>query len=191
MSEIFATLIFFGLIYLLFKMFGRYIWPAVLFGIIGAIVGAFFGKEGTWTYYALGGAAIGLVICLIVDFSNAWRTILGATIGGLIGVGIAYFVGQNMWSSVIFLACIIVGGAVTSSAAFEDLFSDESNVTVVKPSNSGNKSNHSYVDAKGFWHDSYADHICNECQYFNKSTSMCEDDHRYVGWSEKACDNYH
>lgn len=190
MAEIIPTLVFFLLIYLLFKMLGRYLWPAVLFGVIGGVLGAIFGKEGTWEAFAIGGAALGLIISLVVDFSDAWRTLLGVFVGGLVGVGIAYLIGNNMWASDVFLACILAGGAITSSAAFEDLFGDDSNVEVVKPSNSAKKSTHSYCDAKGFWHDGYADHICNECRYFNQSTSFCEQDHRSVGWSEKACDDY-
>lgn len=190
MGEVIGFLIFLGLIYLLFKMLGRYIWPAVLFAVIGAVIGAIWGKDGTWTYYAAGGAAIGLVVCFIVDFSNAWKTILGCIVGGLIGVGIAYFVGNNVWSSNIVLALVIAGGAIASSAAFEDLFSDDSNVEV-KQSNSGKSNSHSYIDAKGFWHEGYTHRICNDCKYFNKSTSMCEEEHRSVGWSDHACDDFH
>lgn len=194
MSEIFAIIVCIVLAVLLIKMFGRYIVPAVICGVIGAIIGAIFGKDGTWTYYAYGGAAIGLLLCVIGDFSNAWRTALGAVIGGAVGFGISYFVGQNMWGTDIFLAGIIVGGAICSPAALEDLLMKVPKSSRSSRSGSGSSQNEAdpgYLDGLGNSHEKAPVCRCGECSYYNGSEyHSCTYHTRQVSSSDYACPTY-
>lgn len=171
MLELLVVILYLGLLYLIFKMFGRYLFPALVGGIVLAIIGAIFTDGDTWRYFAYVGAGLGLLACLIIDFQNAWKTVLGASVGGGIGVGLAFLIGNSsMWSGVAFLACILAGGCIASAAAREDVTRETPKAERRK--NTDDKE--PYRDAKGNWHEDKPFNICRECCYYNSSRQLCD-----------------
>lgn len=167
MSDILSIIVLLSLLVGLFKMFGRYIAGAILFAVIGAIIGAIF-TDGKWEMFGQWGAVIGFVISFIIYFYEAWRTFLGALIGALVGAGIGYFIPDHttMWSTDIMLGLLLLGGAVASSQAAEDLF-EESTSSRSRSYVEDEPEHKEWEDAAGYKHDREPVCRCGDCSYFN------------------------
>lgn len=189
--EILVVVIYLGLLYLAYKIFSRYLIPAVLGAVVLGVIGAICTDGDTWHYFAYAGAALGLVVVLLVDFENAWKTILGALIGGLVGFGLSFLIGQgNMWSGVAFLACIIVGAAVCSAAALEDLFGDGPGADYVEKSPRKPEENRKWKDALGHEHEGYASNKCRDCAYYPITGGCTKYPGHAVSGYNNACSSF-
>lgn len=160
MSETIAVIVFIILAVLFYKMIGRYIGIPLICGVVGAAIGAIFGSNGTWMNYAYGGAIAGIIFCLIMDFDNAWKTLLGICLGGGLGwlIGLLF---SGMWSSVVCLAGALIGACAVSPAALDDI-SRQSRRTTTKPSDtsSGGKTGSA--------------HYCCQCSHYNSYYHTCD-----------------
>ena len=185
MSEVLSIVVMLVLVAGLYKMFGHYIAGVLVFAALGAIIGAIF-TDGMWETYARWGGIIGFAISFIVCFQEAWRTFLGSAIGGLIGAGIGYFIPENstMWEADLILGLVLLGGAVASSKAAEDLFEE----TVYR--NKGN----TYKDALGREHTEhpYLEYHCETCEYYQagRTPSCIRHPDTGVYGGDRACDDY-
>lgn len=169
MLDLLAVIVFLFLIYLCVKMFGRYLWPAIIIGILACIVAAIFNVSSVWAELGFG---LGLVVMLILDWNNSWRTVLGAFVGGLIGYGIMHFIPNETWGDCVFLLGVIIGGSLASEAAWEDVSRREkSNFT--STSSSGGSGNSTYK--------------CSSCTYYNRNSGICTYYDSIRGGYESAC----
>lgn len=161
MSETTAVIVFIILAILFYKMIGRYIGIPLLCGIVGAAIGAIFGRNGSWMNFAYGGAIVGIIFCLIVDFDNAWKTLLGVCLGGALGWLIGLLFSGSMWSSVVCLAGALIGACVLCPAALDDI-SRQSNRTYTRQSDtsSGGKTSSA--------------HYCCQCSHYNNYYHTCD-----------------
>ena len=169
MLDLLAVIVFLFLIYLCVKMFGRYLLPAIIIGILAYILAAIFNVSSVWAELGFG---LGLVVMLILDWNNSWRTVLGAFVGGLIGYGIMHFIPNETWGNCVFLLGVIIGGSLASEAAWEDVSRREkSNFTSESSSGGSGKSTYE----------------CRSCTYYNSSSSICTYYNSIRGGYESAC----
>lgn len=192
MSDIFSIIVLLALMAGLFKMFGRYIAGIIVFAVLGGIIGAIFTK-GLWETFAQWGAVIGFVISFVVSFREAWRTFLGSLIGGLIGAGIAYFLPDSttMWSTDLVLGLVLIGGAVASSQAAEDLFEETRTSSSHSPIEE-EKEPKKWNDAVGNQHDREPVCRCRDCRYYSEVyyEYKCNFHHTEVHAGDYACHNF-
>ena len=185
MSEILSVVVFIALLVGLYKMFGHYIAGVILFAGLAAIIGAIF-TDGMWKTFAQWGAVIGFAISFIVCFKEALRTFIGSTVGGLIGAGIGYFIPDNstMWEADLIIGLVLLGGAVASTKAAEELFEETKY-----------RKRKTYRDALGYEHeerDSNFVDTCGGCIFYQvyKSPSCLKHTSSSVSSNDRACGDY-
>ena len=170
MSETIAVIVFIILAIILYKMIARYIGIPFLCGILGAAIGAIFGNDGSWMTYAYVGAIIGVIICLIIDFDDAWRTLLGVCLGGGVGWLIGLLFGGSMWSSVVCLAGALIGACIVSPAALSDIRRKSPKTYSPSDTSSGKKKTYTDINGTEWEHQgSY----CVQCGYYNNHDYTC------------------
>lgn len=190
MSEILSIIVLLALLVGLFKMFGRYMATAILFGIFGAIIGAIF-TDGLWGKFAVGGMILGFVLNFFIYSQEAWLTFLGALVGALIGAGIAYFIPDSAasWGFNIFLGLILAGGALGSSQAAEDLF-EQTPHTIRDPKEAADEV---YRDARGEFRHGVPKGTCGDCWFFQRTeenTDHCSIYNSIAHSYDYACESY-
>lgn len=182
MSETIATIVFIILMILLYKIIAGYIAILLLFGIIGAAVGAILG-DGIWLTCAYIGAAIGLVFFLVRDFDNVWRTVVGLFVGWGVGWLIGLLFSSSMWSSVVNLTGALIGACIISPTAY-DAMTRQSNRSYSSQSNS-----HSNNDSHGEKRP-YNGLNCNRCHYYNDYEIKCNLYNEHTTPTANACTSF-
>jgi len=158
---------------------------AIMLGIIGAI----FTDNGHWTYFALAGAALGLIVSLVKDFDNAWRTIAGVLAGGVVGAIIAAFIHNNVWSMNILFGLGLLGGILFSESAMEDVFKQEPKIRRSYPKT--DEEEEVTRDALGNQIYNTMTNICGHCRHYDESEyNRCTYFNRMVNFHDHSCHCY-
>ena len=162
-------------------MFGRYLWPAIIIGIVAYIIAAIFNVSSIWAEV---GFALGLAVMLILDWSNSWRTVLGTFVGGLIGYGLTYLIPNKTWGECVFLLFVIIGGCLASEVAWEDVIR-QSNRSY-RGSSDSSSDRAPYRDATGR-EKSYVAHYCHQCCFYDNTNHTCRSSSQYIDPYTPSC----